>query len=348
MRPIDWVEDSSAPGGGYVRLLDQTRLPQTEHWLRISSVADLVAAIRRLSTRGAPALGVAGALGVALAVRTLPPAAVPAALEALRTARPTAVNLARGVATAAAALPDPDAVLRAALAVRDGEITASVAMARRGADLLGELIGDPREPRDGGMTLATICNTGALAAVEHGTALAVVEQVLRDGHLARVIACETRPLLQGSRLTAWELQRMDAPFDLVVDSAMAHLMATGQVDAVLVGADRIAADGSVANKVGTFALALAARYAAPAPLPFLVVAPESTLDVDTPDGASIVVEDRGAEEVLSVRGVRIAPDGAGAVNPAFDVTPPELVTAIVTDIRVIRPGRDPLARTGVA
>ena len=293
----------------------------------------LVAAIRSLATRGAPALGVAGALGVALAVRTLPPREVPAAVEAIRTARPTAVNLARGVDLASAALPDPVAVLQVALNLRDAEIAASSAMARRGADLLGELLGD----RPGGYRLATICNTGALAAVEHGTALAVVEEVFRDGRLANLIACETRPLLQGARLTAWELHRMGAPFQLVVDAAAPALIGQGLVDAVLVGADRIAANGDVANKVGTFSLALAARYAPAVPVPFLVVAPESTLDQATPDGAAIAVEDRGPAEVVSVRGVRIAPEGTGALNPAFDVTPAALITAIVTDVRVLHP-----------
>lgn len=336
MRPIDWVDDPDDPVGGHVRLLDQTRLPDLETYLQIRSVPALVAAIRSLATRGAPALGVAGALGVALAVRTLPGEELPGAVQAIRSARPTAVNLGRGVDLAAAALPDPTAVLHAALDLRDAEIAASSAMARRGADLLDELLGD----RDEGYRLLTICNTGALAAVERGTALAVVEEVFRDGRLAGVLACETRPLLQGARLTAWELGRMGAPFQLVVDAAAPSLVRQGLVDAVLVGADRIAANGDVANKVGTFPLALAARFArgvTAEPVPFLVVAPESTLDEATPDGKAIVVEDRGSDEVVAVRGVRIAPVGTTALNPAFDVTPAALVTAIVTDARVIRP-----------
>ncbi len=324
LRPIDW-------DGDHIRLLDQTLLPDEVRVLAVRDVGDLLDAIGRLAVRGAPALGVTGALGVALAVRTLPAAEVPDAVARLRSARPTAVNLARGVDLAAARIPDgPAAVLATALALRDAEIAASEAMATRGAALLTELCGPGR------LRLLTICNTGALAAVERGTALAVVEQVHREGRLARVIACETRPLLQGARLTAWELGRMGAPYALVVDGAAASVIGRGLVDAVLVGADRVAANGDVANKVGTFALALAARYAAAAPVPFLVVAPESTVDAGTPDGAAIEIEDRGSAEVVGVRGVRVAPAGAGALNPAFDVTPARLVTALVTDRRVVR------------
>jgi methylthioribose-1-phosphate isomerase len=325
MRPIDWDDVT-----GTVRILDQTALPDAETYLSLATVDGLIAAIRRLAVRGAPALGVAGALGVALAARSLPAAEVPAAVARLRAARPTAVNLARGVDTAAAALPaGSDAVLVAALGLRDAEVTASNRMAARGAALL------PGR----GLRLLTICNTGALAAVERGTALAVIEQVHREGRLERAIACETRPLLQGSRLTAWELQRMGAAFDVIVDGAAASLIGRGLVDAVLVGADRIAMNGDVANKVGTFALALVARHARPAArggaVPCYVVAPESTVDPATPDGAAIEIEDRGAEEVVALRGVPLAPAATTALNPAFDVTPAGLITAIVTDRRVI-------------
>ncbi|MFZ0161280.1 MAG: S-methyl-5-thioribose-1-phosphate isomerase, partial [Kineosporiaceae bacterium] len=217
----------------------------------------------------------------------------------------------------------------AALSLRDAESAASQAMARHGADLLC-LAQD-------GLRLLTICNTGALCAVDRGTALAVVEEVHLRGRLDRVIACETRPLLQGSRLTAWELQRMGAEFDLIVDAAAASVIGRGLVDAVLVGADRIAANGDTANKIGTYALALAARHAAEAaPIPFYVIAPESTIDLATPDGGTIVIEDRGSAEVLAWRGVPVAPPGTHALNPAFDVTPASLITAIVTDTRVIR------------
>ncbi len=329
MRTIDWIA-GDADGAGHIRLIDQTQLPDRTLQLDINTVEDLIAAIQRLSVRGAPALGVAGALGVALAAQNLPAGQVSEAAGRLRTARPTAVNLAVGVdrvlqthrtTGAAAALQD-------ALAVRDEEIDSSIAMSAIGADLVRELAGTTP------VTVMTICNTGALAAVEHGTALGVVERLHLDGQLATAIALETRPLLQGSRLTAWELGRLGIDYQLIVDSAAAAVLAGGGIDAVLVGADRIAANGDVANKIGTFALALAANYAK---VPFLVVAPETTIDTATAGGTDIAIEDRGAAEVCSFGGVSVAPAGASARNPAFDVTPAALITAIVTDRRVIRP-----------
>lgn len=320
MRSIDWVD-------GAVELIDQTALPARLTTLRITTVEDLVAAIQRLAVRGAPALGVAGAFGVALAARihASDPAARDAAVRRLETARPTAVNLARGVRRAAARLADgPDAVLAEALAVRDEEIAASQAMAARGADLLVELCG-PR-PR-----MLTHCNTGALAAVVGGTALGVLMELHRRGNLGSVIASETRPLLQGARLTSWELARAGIEFRVAVDGAGPFLMARGEVDGVILGADRICANGDTINKIGTYAHALGARRAG---IPFVVVAPESTVDPTTACGADVEIEDRGADEVLSA--VDGAPESAGVANPAFDVTPYDLITAIVTDQRVIR------------
>jgi S-methyl-5-thioribose-1-phosphate isomerase len=298
--------------------------------LRLSTVEDLVDAIRRLAVRGAPALGVAGAFGVALATRQYPddPQGRERAIEAVRTARPTAVNLARGAGRVAARLPGgPDAVLAEALLVRDEEIASSLAQARLGADLVTGLC-------DGPVRVLTHCNTGALAAVTGGTGLAVVAELHRRGALRSVIASETRPLLQGARLTAWELGQLGIPFRVAVDGAGPFLMARGEVDVVIVGADRICANGDVVNKVGTYAHALGARRAG---IPFLVVAPESMVDERTPDGGAVEIEDRGADEVCGFRGVRTAPPGADAVNPAFDVTPADLVTAIVTDRRVLAP-----------
>lgn len=322
MRTIDWAD-------GAIEMIDQTALPGRVDVLRISDIGGLIAAIQRLAVRGAPALGVAGALGVALlAVRPgSDPAGVRADASRLRAARPTAVNLAWGVDRALSRLDDgPDAVLAEALAVRDEDLAACVAMGSNGADLLRELLGD------GTKRLMTICNTGGLAAVERGTALGVAQTVFERGELAEVIAMETRPLLQGARLTAWELQQMGAPFRLAVDSAGPFLLARGAADAVLIGADRITANGDTANKVGSFSLALAARHAG---MPFLVVAPESTVDVATPNGGAIEIEDRGPAEVVGFGGVHTAPEGTAAINPAFDVTPAELITAIVTDQRVI-------------
>ncbi len=325
MRTIDWVD-------GAVEIIDQTALPDELTVLRLSTVDDLVDAVVRLAVRGAPALGVAGAMGVALAARQHPgePDRRAEAVRAVERARPTAVNLGRGARRAAALLPEgPDAVLAEALRVRDEEIESSAEQGRLGADLLTRLCG-PR-PR-----LLTHCNAGALAAVVGGTALAAVAELHRRGALAGVVASETRPLLQGARLTAWELAQLGVPCRIAVDGAGPFLMARGEVDGVIVGADRICANGDVINKVGTFAHALGAAYAA---IPFIVVAPESTVDEATPAGSAVPIEDRDAAEVLGFRGRRTAPEGASAVNPAFDVTPAALVTAIVTDRRVIPGGR---------
>ena len=322
LRTLDWVD-------GAVEMVDQTALPGQYRVLRIDSVPGMVAAIQRLSVRGAPAIGVAGAFGVALAVRAHGPSgpAFDEAVVALREARPTAVNLARMVDRAAATATEGfDAVLSEAQTVRDEELAASVAMGTLGADLVLDLVGAP-------VRAMTICNTGGLAAVERGTALAVIQTLHERGQLAEALALETRPLLQGARLTAWELARMGAAHRLLVDSAGPFMLARGQADVVLTGADRIAANGDTANKIGTFSLALGARHAG---VPFIVVAPESTVDAATPDGNSINIEDRGADEVVSLAGVPTAPAGTAAANPAFDVTPAELITAIVTDRRIVR------------
>jgi methylthioribose-1-phosphate isomerase len=323
-RTIDWND-------GVLVLIDQTSLPQREQFLHITDVPTLVDAIRRLAVRGAPALGVAGAFGVVLAAQTHDPAdegsAFRAAVATIRAARPTAVNLARGVDLALAAAGDGVAgILAAARALRDDEVAASWSMGIRGADLVASLVGEQ-------VTAMTICNTGGLACVERGTALAVIQELHERGHLTEALPLETRPLLQGGRLTTWELARMGAPHRLLVDAAAASVIARGMVDVVLVGADRIARDGSTANKIGTFSLALAAAHGG---VPLLVVAPESTVDTDTATGADIVIEDRGADEVVSVRGTPIAAPSTEALNPAFDVTPPELITAIVTDRRLVR------------
>ncbi|GAA4199536.1 S-methyl-5-thioribose-1-phosphate isomerase [Actinocatenispora rupis] len=327
MRTIDWVD---APDGGpAVEIIDQTALPARTVLLRLRTVPELVDAIVRLAVRGAPALGVAGAMGVALAAASRgTTSGLDAEVAAVRDARPTAVNLARGVDRAAAALDDGvDAVVAVALAVRDEEIASSAAMAASGADLVTTLAGPA--PR-----ILTHCNTGGLATVTGGTALGVVAELHRRGALAGVVASETRPLLQGARLTAWELGELGVPYRVAVDSAGPFLMARGEIDVVIVGADRICANGDVVNKVGTYAHALGAARAG---VPFVVVAPESTVDPETATGADVPIEDRAGDEVLSVAGQRIAPGAAGAVNPAFDVTPHDLVTAIVTDRRVLRP-----------
>ncbi len=325
MRTVDWVD-------GTLTLIDQVRLPHELVLLEIGSVPELVAAIQRLSVRGAPALGVAGGYGVALAARQHPPVAdsarFEAAVESLRNARPTAVNLARMVdRVVTVARRDPGAALGEADRIRDEEIAASVAMGERGADLVAELCGD--RP----VTMMTICNTGGLASVERGTALSVIQTLHERGTLVEAIPLETRPLLQGGRLTTWELARMGVAHRLIVDSAGPFLLARGEADAVLIGADRVAANGDTANKIGSYSLALGAAAAG---VPFIVVAPESTVDLDTATGAEIVIEDRGAAEVRSFGANPVAPEGTAASNPAFDVTPVGSITALVTERRVVR------------
>ena len=332
-RTLDWAGDR-------LWMVDQTRLPDAYEVLQIDNVAELVSAIRRLAVRGAPAIGVAGGFGVVVAAREHGAGTEPfaAAVDSIRTARPTAVNLARMVDRVAARSGEGiDALLAEALAIRDEEVDASVSMGRLGAALVEDLLAN-----SGAVTALTICNTGGLAAVERGTALGVIRTIHEQGRLALALAVETRPLLQGSRLTAWELERMGAPYRLIVDAAGPALLSRGVADVVLAGADRIAANGDTANKIGTFSLAVAARYAS---VPFVVVAPESSVDMETPSGDAIQIEDRDPDEVVSVRGIPIAPAGAEALNPAFDVTPADLITAIVTDRRVVRLDRGETLRS---
>jgi S-methyl-5-thioribose-1-phosphate isomerase len=327
VRTIDWVDD-------HVVLIDQTRLPREERQLQVTTVDELVDAISRLAVRGAPALGAAGALGVLLAVQEAErsgwdEAALLATVERLRSARPTAVNLARGVDRVLARLQDGAAsVKNEALRVLAEDGKANRAIGESGAQLLIELTSAEH------LRLYTHCNAGALATVEWGTALGVVRSLSELGRLGLVYVGETRPLLQGSRLTAWELERLGTDYRIVVDGAGPGVIARGMVDAVVVGADRVAANGDVVNKVGTFPLALAAARGG---VPFVVAAPESTVDAETPSGDAVTIELRSQDEVLSIGEVRIAPDGARGFNPAFDITPAELVTAVVTEERVIRP-----------
>lgn len=332
MRTIDWVD-------GAIRTIDQTRLPAEEVALHLTTVEELAEAISSLRIRGAPALGVAGALGVALAARRARERgedigeAVSRAADLLSSTRPTAVNLRWGIERIKKVY-DPERpesvdelVEQARAMVAEDEETNRI-IGEIGADLLGE-----------DSHVLTHCNAGALACVAHGTALSIVEVAHRRGLIADVIATETRPLLQGARLTAWELKRMGVPYRLTIDSGAAGLIASGNIDVVVTGADRIAANGDVANKVGTYALALAAQASG---VPFIVAAPTSTIDLQTPDGATIPIEQRSASEVLEVGGIRVAPEGAQAYNPAFDITPAILVSAIVTELGVVRPATESL------
>ena len=328
---LSWLDP---PGGPAIVLLDQTRLPAEETTITCADVSALVDAIRRLAVRGAPLLGVAGAFGVALAAYRGDDVARAAAV--IGQARPTAVNLGWGASRALAAYQralqaggtDRErgaarAALAAARRIAAQDAAASAAMAAHGLSLI------PPDAR-----ILTHCNTGALVSAGEGTAFAVVLAAHRAGRLAMLWVDETRPLLQGARLTAYEARRAGLPHAVLADAAAASLFAAGEVDLVLTGADRIAADGSVANKIGTYGLAVLASYHR---VPFVVAAPMSTIDPDTPDGAAIVVEPRPAEEVTGINGKPAAPAGTSAYNPAFDVTPPGLITAVVTECGIAQP-----------
>jgi methylthioribose-1-phosphate isomerase len=316
-----------------VRLLDQRRLPAEEAWIELDSADGVAAAIADLTVRGAPAIGVAAAYGLAAEARRGADAArLREAAERLVHARPTAVNLAWAVSRVSRRFGLGAAeVLAEAHAIRDEDEAACRRIGALGAPLL-----PPRA------TVLTHCNAGALATAGYGTALGVVRAAFEGGNALTVLADETRPFLQGARLTAWELQRDGIPVTLLTDGMAGWLMRRGEISCVVVGADRIAANGDVANKIGTYGLAVLASHHH---LPFYVAAPWSTVDLATPTGASIPIEERGGDEVTLVAGQRIAPAGVPARYPAFDVTPAELVSAIVTERGVVRaPHAQGLAR----
>jgi methylthioribose-1-phosphate isomerase len=315
IRAVQWQ-------GDLLRLLDQRLLPQEERWIDCASAAQVTQAIKDLAVRGAPAIGIAAAWGVVLAAKQ--GESLDAALSMLRAARPTAVNLmwaldrmkARIVAGADAA-----ALEREAQAIQDEDLAANRHMGELGAGLIA--------PHSG---VLTHCNTGSLATAGYGTALGVIRAGVASGRIEQVFAGETRPWQQGARLTMWELVRDGIPAKLIADSAASHLMRSGAVQWVIVGADRIAANGDTANKIGTYQLAIAARHHG---VKFMVVAPSSTVDMATASGEEIEIELRDAAELLSVAGRRTVVDGAEAWNPVFDVTPADLIDAIVTERGVI-------------
>jgi methylthioribose-1-phosphate isomerase len=331
--PIGWTADHA------VRILDQTLLPEEEHYLELHTLEELAEAIRSLRVRGAPLIGIAAAMGVAAAqAQRQPGDAGPEALARVREAcqllgatRPTAVNLQwaldRMCRRAERALQLGEE-LRTALIE---EATAIWDEDRRMCERIGQL-GAPLIPQ--GATVCTVCNAGALATGGIGTALAPIYLRHRSGGAPHVIVPETRPLLQGSRLTAWELHRSGVPVTLIADSMVASRLRLGDVRAVFVGADRIARNGDVANKIGTYSLALAARAHQ---IPFYVAAPSSTVDPATPNGAAIPIEERAPDEVMGWRDRPSAPPGVGVWNPAFDVTPAELITGIITDRGIVAP-----------
>ncbi|HVT59942.1 MAG TPA: S-methyl-5-thioribose-1-phosphate isomerase [Thermoanaerobaculia bacterium] len=328
LSPLRWRGDS-------LQLLDQTRLPVDEVWLDCRSPEQVADAIRRLAVRGAPAIGVAAAYGLALGMAAeRDPRRLRERFEEvaglLAATRPTAVNLRWALALGrkvfeSAAAEGAEAVAGAlarwAQALQDEDVRINRRIGEHGARLFAE-----------GARVLTHCNAGALATAGYGTALGVIQSAWRQRRLALVWVDETRPLLQGARLTAWELQRLGIPFRLVTDSSAGSLMAQGLVDRIVVGADRIAANGDTANKIGTYMVAVLARRHG---VPFYVAAPLSTIDRETPDGAAIPIEQRQPGEVTEVFGTTIAPPATEAVNFAFDVTPHDLITAIITEAGVL-------------
>jgi len=304
------VEWDAAAGG--VRLIDQTRLPAEETFVVCRTAEEVAAAIRDMVVRGAPAIGATAAYGTALAARE---GRLAEGAALIRAARPTARDLFRAVDMVQAA-PDP---LEAAHRIARETVEACRAMGRHGAELL------PPEAR-----VVTICNTGALATVDYGTGLGVIRAAHEQGKRPFVYVMETRPRAQGARLTTWELRRLGIPHRLIADSAAGLLLQRGLAGAAISGADRVCANGDVVNKVGTYPLALLCREHG---VPFYVAAPSSTLDGGTPDGAAVVIEERAAEEVTT-----FAPPGTAAWNPAFDVTPARLVTALITEVGVFSDG----------
>ena len=329
LRPVYWRD-------GKVALLDQTRLPQEEVWLHISDYSSLIAAIQDMRIRGAPAIGVAGAFAVTLAASQLAESAdedfisrLEMAADHIRSARPTGANLAwavRRMMVAARKASSPqcacDDLVAEAVRIQAEDEEANHRIGKLGAELVPY-----------GSSVLTHCNAGALATGGYGTALGVIRTAWAQGRISHVFATETRPLLQGARLTAWELHRQRINVTVIPDSAAGHLIRLEKVQAVIVGADRIAANGDVANKIGTYSLAVLARENR---VPFYVAAPRSTIDLSLPSGDYIPIEERPAEEVTHLGGSRTVPEGVDVLNIAFDVTPHRYVSAIVTDTGIVR------------
>lgn len=336
---VQWMGDAHS---GFVRLLDQTLLPNAIEWRDCRTVDELWEAIRMLRVRGAPAIGIAAAYGVVLGLQNAPSAekALLAAVEQLRTSRPTAVNLFWALdrmTDVAKTLPPSLAVeqirerlLPEAHAILEEDRGMCLAMGRLGAELI----------RDG-MGVLTHCNAGALATADYGTALAAMFVAHEQGKKFRVFADETRPLLQGARLTAWELHRRGIDVTLICDNMAAQVMREGRIQLVLVGADRIAANGDAANKIGTYGVAVLAKAHH---IPFYVAAPSSTVDLSLPNGTGIPIEQRDPREITHGFGKPTAPGGVKVYNPAFDVTPADLIAGIITEKGIVAPVREDVLR----
>jgi methylthioribose-1-phosphate isomerase len=333
--------------GRVLMLLDQRLLPAEEVWLRLERAPEIAIAIRDMAVRGAPAIGVAAAYGAAFSMRsgetTPPEERFASARRLLAATRPTAVNLFAALdrmerrfdevrSLPADAIEAP--LVGEADAIAEEDLAACRRIGAFGAELL-----------TGGKTLLTHCNAGALATAGYGTALGVVRAAVEQGKAVRVLASETRPFLQGARLTAWELARDRIPVEIITDNMAGHFLSRGDIEAVVVGADRIAANGDVANKIGTYSVAVLARENG---VPFYVAAPTTTIDPACPDGEHIPIEERAGAEVLMLGGRSIAPAGVAARHVAFDVTPARYVTAIITDQGVCRPPYEASLRGAVA
>jgi len=328
-KAIEWLGDR-------VKILDQTRLPHDEVYLELSHYQDIASAIVTMKVRGAGAIGILGAYGVALGTLKIETVAKDGFLKELQSiiqnlaaTRPTAKNLFWAIdrmRQAAEAGNDVEQIKKALVAeavkIHAEEIEATRRLSQLGAELI----------RDGS-TILTHCNTGPLATAGYGTALGVIIRAQEQGKRIKVLATETRPLLQGARLTAWELKKASVPFTLITDSMAGYFMERSEVDCVIVGADRIAQNGDTANKIGTYSLAVLARENA---VPFYVAAPTTTIDLSLASGNKIPIEQRSPTEVTHIRGVSLAPQGTQAANPAFDVTPHRYITAIITERGIVK------------
>ncbi len=327
--PIEWL-------GNRVRILDQTRLPQEEVYLELNNYQAIASAITGLKIRGAPAIGVAGSYGVALGALEIEAKSRDEFLrrlqgisQTLAATRPTAKNLFRAIdrmQQVAAVGEDIEqtkkALIDEAVKIHSEEVEATKKLSQLGAELIQD-----------GFSILTHCNTGTLATAGYGTALGVIKRAKEQSKNIKVLATETRPLLQGARLTTWELKRANIPFTLITDSMAGYFMSRGEVSCVIVGADRIAANGDTANKIGTYSLAVLAKENG---IPFYVAAPTTTIDLSLASGDEIPIEQRNPNEVTHIQGVSIAPEGINVANPAFDVTPHKYITTIITERGIIK------------
>jgi len=328
MKPIEWLDNK-------IRIIDQSKLPGKIVFVELSDYRKVVAAIREMQVRGAPAVGVAAAYGIALGAQKIKAdskdkfiSQLNQILQAFSATRPTAVNLfwaidrMKKIATTTDEIPKiKQALIDEAKRIHTDEETATKRLSQLGAELIKD-----------GFTILTHCNAGPLATAGYGTALGVIKAAKEQGKKIEVIATETRPLLQGARLTAWELMQENIPVTLITDSMAGYFMSRGKINCVIVGADRLAANGDMANKIGTYTLAV---LAAENGVPFYVAAPTSTIDLSLASGDEIPIEERNPEEVTHIRGISLAPKGVKAANPAFDVTPYRYIKVIITEKGVV-------------